>query len=492
MSNPLTKNVKPKEQKQNKNKHNKPTLTNREEQEDNTTYSTSTSTSSSSNINKNNINDTTDKFSAAVPQKNMNTGTNEHDEDDNQSLNTSTKDRESIYEEEENQQYDDDDDEMNDKEKDLDQSTTVSKLLQSRPVMFSGNQKDFLLYKRHLLILLNGCNLVEELKPKDERSKRYRSNKTTRTRAITMINSTLPQKTADSFLEQFEVNDAYNLDIDPVEYWKTICSRYEKNTELNKQLVQQELAEEKMKHDEPIDDYNGRLIVHFQRLRSFGDDMKEETKKFHLLKGLPAEYKPYTQAMSLSIKSMTYEDVVTHLTNFQENLRAEQKKMNTNEAQLVSNIRNKNQDQAAFVRSFGNTSSRGRGRFPNFRGRGLGRTRGTFNHQRVRIPYQNRFTNFRPKEVFNYSGRGRGSFRGRNNNNYNKYKNNGARNFINRRPAVNNYKNNYGNGMNNNDNHNDNNNNEENKNQSHDQDQRQILACWKCGKPGHKSIDCRN
>ena len=61
-----------------------------------------------------------------------------------------------------------------------------SKLLQSRPVMFSGDIKDFLLYKRHLLILLSGCNLLEELKPKEERNKKYKSTATARTRTITI------------------------------------------------------------------------------------------------------------------------------------------------------------------------------------------------------------------------------------------------------------------------------------------------------------------
>jgi hypothetical protein len=213
--------------------------------------------------------------------------------------------------------------------------------------------------------------------------------------------------------------------------------------------------------------------------------MKEETKKFHLLKGLPAEYKSYTQAMSLTVGSMTYEDVVTHLTNFQENLRAEQKKTNTEEAQLVSNARAKDQEQAAFVRSFGN-SSRGRGRYSNFRGRG--RARGVFNcnQQRIKIPYQNKFTNYRPREVFNYRGRGRGSFRGRSN------MRSGARNFINRR-ASNNYNNNNNNYMSRNgagNNNSYNNNNEEDKSQN--DNTKQTLACWKCGKPGHKSIDCRS
>jgi hypothetical protein len=170
----------------------------------------------------------------------------ESEDEENQS--TTTRDDESPLEENDEDQSEDDEEE--DTININKQSEAVnSKLLQSRPVMFSGDIKDFLLYKRHLLILLSGCNLLEELKPKEERNKKYKSTATARTRTITMINSTLPQKTADSFLELFEINGDYNLDINPVEYWKTICNRYEKNTQLNKSLVVQELSEEKIVKD---------------------------------------------------------------------------------------------------------------------------------------------------------------------------------------------------------------------------------------------------
>jgi hypothetical protein len=406
----------------------------------------------------------------------------ESEDEENQS--TTTRDDESSLEE------NDEDQSENDEEEDTininKQSEAVnSKLLQSRPVMFSGDIKDFLLYKRHLLILLSGCNLLEELKPKEERNKKYKSTATARTRTITMINSTLPQKTADSFLELFEINGDYNLDINPVEYWKTICNRYEKNTQLNKSLVVQELSEEKMKGTEPIDDYTGRLTKHFQRLKSFGEVTNEETKKFHVLKGLPAEYKNYTQAMSLNSANMSYEDVVTHLTNFQANLRAEEKKIPAEEVQLVTRTRSRNDEQAAYVRSFGN--GRGRGRGFSFRGRG----RGAFNQQRReynrptynRSYNQNNFNNYRPKELFSGRGssRGRGSFRGRARMNYS------SKNFMNRKP--NSDANNNGNNINNNDNSNSSSSNESNNQQNN---QRVSLACWKCGQPGHKSFDCRD
>lgn len=406
----------------------------------------------------------------------------ESEEEENQS----TRDDESPLEE------NDEDQSENDEEEDTinkQSEAANSKLLQSRPVLFSGDIKDFLLYKRHLLILLSGCNLLEELKPKEERNKKYKSTATARTRTITMINSTLPQKTADSFLELFEITGDYNLDINPVEYWKTICNRYEKNTQLNKSLVVQELSEEKMKGAEPIDDYTGRLTKHFQRLKSFGEVTNEETKKFHVLKGLPAEYKNYTQAMSLNSANMSYEDVVTHLTNFQASLRAEEKKIPAEEAQLVTRTRSRNDEQAAYVRSFGN--GRGRGRGSSFRGRG----RGAFNQQRReynRPTYnssynQNNFNNYRPKELFSARGRGsssyrgRGSFRGRGRMNYS------SKNFMNRKP--NNDANNNGNNVNNNNNSNSSSSNESNNQQNN---QRVSLACWKCGQPGHKSFDCRD
>jgi len=400
-----------------------------------------------------------------------------------QQLSNENEVQENNSDENDEDELDDDDEEYQDNTR-KEQSATDTKMIQSRPVMFSGNIKDFLLYKRHLLMLLSGCNLLEELKPKSERNKKYKSSKMSRTRTITMINSTLPQKTADSFLELFEVSGDFNLDIKPAEYWKAICSRYEKNTELNKALVHQELQEEKLKGNEPIDDYNGRLTTHFQRLRSFGEDMytKEESKKFHLLKGLPVQYKNYTQAMSLQIATMSYEDVITHLTNFQESLRAEEKKVPEEEAQLVTKARTnyKNEDQAAYVRSFGN--GRGRGRFTSFRGRGVfNPQRREYNRPNFRSYSQNSFSNYRPKELFSNrgSGRSRGSFRGRARMNYNQ------RNFIDRRS--------------NNDSHNNNNNsnanrnsNNDNNNQNQQDNQRQSLACWKCGQPGHKSLDCRS
>ncbi len=386
----------------------------------------------------------------------------------------SEREYEEVDGEENQEEYDYNSEFMNDKE----QGNTISKLLQSRPVMFSGNNKDFLMYKRHLLILLSGCirNLLEELKPKEDRHRRYVSTSVTRTRAITMINSTLPQKIADSFLELFEVNDSYNLDIDPVMYWKTICNRYEKNTEINKQQVQLELAEEKLKGAEPIDDYVGRLTVHFQRLKSFGEEMREDSKKFHLLKGLPEDYKSYTHAMSLLSARMPYEEAITHITNFQEELRAQKKKEPTEEAQLVEARAqgNKNNEIAAFIRNYMSSHQSGnRARFSNSRGRG--NYRGRFNQQRREYnrpfrPY-NQSSYYVPKQILNKRGgyRGRGSFRGRGRGNF-------TRTSMNRRDNISNNENN-GHGSN---------------NSNNEQNQRQELVCWKCNKPGHKSIDCRN
>ncbi len=446
----------------------KTTLTGNEIEEDQANIK---SLNTTTGMNNNNSNSSTSSY-PAINKSNLNTA----EEDDNQSEIYSTKDAESVIEQDQDELEDDNEEGnyMDDKE----QSGTISKLLQSRPVMFSGNQKDFLLYKRHLIILLSGCNLVEELKPKQERNKKYTSNKISRTRTVTMINSTLPQKIADSFLELFEVDDSYNLDIDPVMYWKTICSRYEKNTEINKQRVQQELAEEKLNGNEPIDDYVGRLTVHFQRLKSFGEEMKEDSKKYHLLKGLPSEYKSYTQAMSLVSATMSYEEVITHLTNFQETLRAEHKKEPTEEAQLA---KHKIDERAAFIRSLSNSHSNSyRGRFPHFRGRGNYRGRGRFNQQRRENnrPYlsrpHTRFGDYVPKQIFHQRGnyRGRGSFRGRGRGNF-------SRNPTSRKDH--------------NTNNNDNNNISSEQNiQQQNINHKQDLVCWKCSKPGHKSIDCRN
>jgi hypothetical protein len=425
-------------------------------------------TTSTTTIEDENITRTTSNSAAAT----------ESEDEENQS--TTTRDDESSLEEnDEDILESDEEDEIPSKEKEQSEAVN-SKLLQSRPVMFSGNQKDFLLYKRHLIILLSGCNLLEELKPKEERDKKYKSTTVTKTRTITMINSTLPQKIADTFLELFEVNDSYNLDIDPVVYWKTICNRYEKNTEINKQRIQQELAEEKLKGTEPIDDYLGRLTVHFQRLRSFGEEMKEDSKKFHILKGLPEEYKSYTQAMSLLSASMPYEDVITHLTNFQESLRAQQKKEPSEEAHLVAR-ENKKDDHAAFIR---NNNYANRGRFSNFRGSYRSRGRFNYNHNVQRREY-NRPSNFKPynrvgdspRQAFN---RGRGSYRGRGT-----YRGRGRGNYL--RSSMQ-RRNDNNNGAEVNGNENNHNRNE----QSNQQNQRQELVCWKCSKPGHKSMDCRN
>lgn len=468
-----------------KNKAKNTKAIDKEIEEDQSTSNSSIKSPSSFTSTSNVTNNSTSSTSNPFPSTNK---TSTPEDDDNQSEIYSTRDADSVNEEDQDEEVviEEEDNYMEDKE----QSGTISKLLQSRPVMFSGNQKDFLLYKRHLIILLSGCNLVEELKPKQERIKKYTSNRISRTRTVTMINSTLPQKIADSFLELFEVDDSYNLDIDPVMYWKAICNRYEKNTEINKQRVQQELAEEKLNGSEPIDDYVGRLTVHFQRLKSFGEEMKEDSKKYHLQKGLSSEYKSYTQAMSLVSATMSYEEVITHLTNFQETLRAEHKKETTEEAHLANtSLRNKHDERAAFIRDISTIHS-SRGRFSNYRGLGRGgyRGRGRFNQQRREYnrPFRshNKFGGYVPKQIFNYNQRGgyrgRGSFRGRGRGNF-------FRHPINRGDSNSNNNNNEASTHSNN-----NNNNASSDQNGQQQNHKRELVCWKCNKPGHKSIDCRN
>src|SRR5271163_1184472 len=146
------------------------------------------------------------------------------------------------------------------------------------------------------------------------------------------------------------------------EAWDKLKAKYLHSSESNLVFLKNQFLSLKMKSDETIQEFIGRIDEMAERLSALGDEVKEVDKALILTRGVPDSYKMTVVALQESNNFKDYEHVTNSLLN-------EESRCNEKE--------DTNDDKAFYTDPRG-CSSRGRfrGRFPhNTRGRG---TRGGF------------------------------------------------------------------------------------------------------------------
>ena len=216
-----------------------------------------------------------------------------------------------------------------------------------------------------------------------------------------------------------------HLSNDVAALWKELCTRFERDTEATKLSLFTELMNEKLKGDENIDQYTGRLMTLFRRLETLGEVTSLTKRKYHLLTGLTEDYTAMVDSLNLQ-PQLSFEEIIRHLKDKNDKLRnkhitAEQD-LEKETARLSRNTPHsspqQNPQRATAVQNpeeaahYGEGSYTRRGRGGSYRGRGNHSTYPSRNSGNRYHPYSSEAEGSGNSNVYPHR-RGRSSLRGR-------------------------------------------------------------------------------
>ena len=178
------------------------------------------------------------------------------------------------------------------------------------------------------------------------------------TKAI--IYHTLPE---DVLLQVAKHKDAQDV-------WESIRIRYlgtERVQKARLQTLRGELERLKMKEDESINDFSGKISGIVEKFKSLGSRLDEEVIVRKFLNSVPKKYLPIVAPIEQysDLESMPFEEAVGRLKAYEERLQSHEEKEEEQGKLLLA--KNGDQDE----RQYGRGKGHGRGR--GGRGRGLGR-----------------------------------------------------------------------------------------------------------------------
>ena len=349
----------------------------------------------------------------------------------------------------------------------------------NRSILFNGhNPADFIFWRKSMVLLLRSHKIFNEvLLPRPAgmanndpnplyRPRNFVSKDEDNTKATLVILQALDQAIAQSFDKQ--ADEAFSL-------WAAVNERFSRDTESTKASLVQALEMERLKEDENINEYVGRLQNHFSRLSSLDSDVSDQRQKYYFTAGLLPEYKAVVDTLRISAPGASLSVWIRHVQDKYEDIAKDKEKQKIAEAaRLVAN-NNISEEKAAYVQSDSNNSNGGNGR-GGYRAGYIRRGSG----YRGRGRYQPYNSGAQQNASTGYRGRGRGGYynarymaRGGRNNSYpaNRYSNSGNR-----------YRGNY---------HNNNNSNNLNNSSESSADIRSN-TCFYCHKPGHRAAACRH
>lgn len=323
-----------------------------------------------------------------------------------------------------------------------------------KPLLFSSKTpEEFPFFKLELILLLRSQELYDEIlsprlasmRPDDTnplfRSNGYKSTTAKDAKALLLIMQSLDKTLRQSMAQQCKGTAK--------ELWDALCARFERDTEQQKQSLHQALERIKLKEDESMSDYVGRLMNIFSRLAAVGSEVSADSQRLHFINGLSGEYKALIDTLNVSAANQSLDVWIRHAEDKYEKLtlEREQKKKEETARLATERIPSEEEEKAAYVQV--NSSNNGA-----YRGGGVSGFRGGFAGRRGGYRGRGRFTPY--NNNFNYN-------RGRNYNNNNN--NNNQNNFASSAPS-------------------------QVSASSGDRDMRSII-CYTCHKPGHFARDCR-
>ncbi|KAK1412391.1 hypothetical protein QVD17_33607 [Tagetes erecta] len=182
------------------------------------------------------------------------------------------------------------------------------------------------------------------------------------TKAI--ILQTLPE---DVFLQVAKHKDVK-------EVWESIRVRYLGADRVQKarlQTLRSELEKLKMKDNDTLNDFSGKISAIVAKFKTLGSNLDEEVIVRKFLNSMPKKYLPIVASIEQysDLETMTFEDVVGRLKAFEERLKSHDEK---DEDQVKLLFTNKEHDD----RHYGRGRGRGRGFGRGERGRGRSSGRG--------------------------------------------------------------------------------------------------------------------
>jgi len=228
------------------------------------------------------------------------------------------------------------------------------------------------------------------------RPRNFASKEEDNAKASLLIIQALDQVIAQSFDKY--VGEASDL-------WKAINDRFSRDTESTKASLVQELEKERLKDDENINEFVGRLQSLFSRLSSLGSEVNEERQKYYFTAGLLPEYKAVVDTLRISAPGESLGVWIRHMQDKYEDLaRDKEKQKIADTARLVANNSSR-EEKAAYVQAESNNNSNGRGGYrAGHARRGSGyRGRGRFQ------PYSSG-AQFSTSTGYRGRGRGRGGY----------------------------------------------------------------------------------
>jgi len=257
-----------------------------------------------------------------------------------------------------------------------------------QPLKFGSNTPDeFPSFKAELTLLLVSQELFDEILPPRPagmrpsevdplyRSHGYVSTKAKNAKALLLIIQSL-DKTLNQSIPQKSKETARDL-------WLALCARYERDTEQQKQSLNHALDRTKLKEDESVSDYVGRLMNIFNRLAAVGSEVPVERQRLHFINGLTSDYRTVIDALNVSAAKEPLDVWIRHVEDKYEKLVIEKEQKKKEESARLAKEKSEEEEKAAYVQM--NTSNS-----QNYRGGGISGYRGGFNGNMRRGGYRGR------------------------------------------------------------------------------------------------------
>ena len=175
-------------------------------------------------------------------------------------------------------------------------------------------------------------------------------------RVYTVLLLSLQSRTLSQLVRNVPVGDAYGV-------WQLLLGKFERKTIASQIQLWDELHGEKLASGESIDAYVARIQGLSVLLTDMGETLSDGLLKTVLLKGLPASFDPVVPSLRLQAKTLSFDDMVTHLEDHQESMQIKDRKESAAAEEAASYVRDHGArpQQQRYGRSSGGGAGHSRG-----------------------------------------------------------------------------------------------------------------------------------